>query len=128
MSRAKTLTAYVARVARLRFQWGQHDCAIFAAGAVEALTGRDLAAPYRGRYSTMRGGLRVIRRDGFADHAAYFAAHLPEKTRPTPGDLAVIPTPDGPAMGVVQGAHVYVLSPEGLRLVPLAAAQRFFEV
>lgn len=125
------LVAFLTAAQRAPFRPGQHDCALFAAGAVAAMTGQDYAAPYRGRYTTIRGGIRVLRADGFADHIALAAHHLPE--RPVAfaraGDLAVVPTEDGPALGVVQGAGIYVLSPAGgLSLVPLTAATRAFGV
>jgi hypothetical protein len=122
------LVAYLDTAGRRAFVEGQHDCALFAAGAVAAMTGVDYAADYRGRYSTTRGGLRVLRRAGFADHVALAASHFAETAAPVPGDLAVIPSGDGPALGVVQGEHVYLLSPGGMSLAPIAAARRFFRV
>lgn len=122
------LVAYLDTAGRRPFAEGQHDCALFAAGAVQAMTGIDYAADYRGRYSTTRGGLRVLRRDGFADHVALAAAHFPETGTPVPGDLAAVPSEEGPALGVVQGEHVYLLAPGGMSLAPIAAASRFFRV
>lgn len=125
------LVAYTAEVTRASFHPGRHDCALFAAGAVEALTGADYAAPYRGRYTTERGGIRILRRDGYRDHIALAAAHLRKRAegeRARAGDLAVIPSDAGPALGVVQGAAIYVLSPAGLALVPIGAAVMIFEV
>lgn len=124
------LTAYLAMSARAAFKEGAHDCALFAAGAVQAMTGVDYAAAYRDRYTTTRGGMRILRRDGFSDHVALAAAHLAEKpvARALPGDLAVIDTPDGPALGVVQGEGIFVLSQSGMALVPLLAACKVFEV
>lgn len=122
------LAAYLSSCAQRPFVYGEHDCALFATGAVQAMTGLDLAAPYRGRYTTFAGGRRVLRRDGYADHVALIAAHLPETATPRPGDLAVIDTPDGPALGVVQGAMVYVVGDAALSLLPISAARRFFEV
>ncbi len=110
---------------------GIHDCCLFGAGAVQAQTGIDLAAAYRGRYSTFAGGRRVLRRDGYADHIALIAAHLPEAhvSAALPGDIAIVPTEEGPAVGVVQGAAVYVLSANGgLGIVPMAPVQRLFKV
>jgi hypothetical protein len=47
---------------RLRaFAWGKHDCCIFTAGAVEAMTGVDAMAEFRGRYSTQIGAKRARR-------------------------------------------------------------------
>lgn len=124
------LLAFLAGVARHPFEEGSHDCALFFASAVAAMTGQDHAAPYRGRYQSTRAGLRLLRRDGFEDHIALAAHHLPE-TPPAllnVGDGAVIPAETGPALGVVQGARIYVPMAGGLGLVPLTAAIRGFEV
>jgi hypothetical protein len=125
------LVDYLGRASRMPFQPGRHDCALFAAGAVEAMTGVDLAAHWRGRYRTLRGGVRVLRRDGYADHVALAAAHFRARGAgevAMPGDLAAVPTQDGPALGVVQGQHVYVVGPDGLGMVPVVSALVVFEV
>ena len=124
------LVTYMADCRALPFQIGSHDCALFAAGAVAAMTGHDPAAEWRGRYTTHRGGLRVLRRAGFWDHIEVVATQFPEILRieALPGDLAAINTIDGPALGVVQGAAIYVLRPDGLGLVPRNAATRAFRV
>lgn len=130
-ARLKRLAAWLADGAQRPFEIGRHDCALFAAGAVAAQTGVDYAAPFRGRYTTELGGLRILRRAGYRDHVALAAAHLRQRgpgDRPRPGDLAVIPASGLPALGVVQGAYIYALSPTGLGLAPLAAAAAFFEV
>ncbi|GAB3021767.1 DUF6950 family protein [Bowmanella dokdonensis] len=46
------------------FEWGQHDCCLFAANAVLAFTGQDYAAAFRGRYSTELGAARALKRYG----------------------------------------------------------------
>lgn len=43
------------------FAWGRHDCFLWVADAVHALTGRDPAADLRGTYSTACGALRRLR-------------------------------------------------------------------
>ena len=111
---------------------GRHDCCLFGASAVEVQTGVDLAAPWRGRYTTMAGGRRVLRKAGFADHVALLAAHLPEvhPAYACEGDLVVIDTPEGPAVGVFQGSAIYVLLTETgkLGLAPAEAGTIFFRV
>lgn len=92
------------------------------AGAIEAQTGIDLAAPWRGRYHSFAAGRRLLRRAGYADHVALVADHLAPGHASTAqvGDIAIIPTETGPAGGVVQGAGVYALGLDGNpRLVPL---------
>lgn len=44
------------------FAWGVHDCALFAADAVQAITGHDLAHGLRGL--AVRAALRELRRHG----------------------------------------------------------------
>lgn len=122
------LSQWLATIARVDFSYGRHDCALFAAGAVEALTGRDLAADFRGRYATHVGGIRSLRRLGHADHIALARSYFPSTSCPRAGDLAVIETPDGPALGVVQGAMIYAPAAIGWGLVPRDAAVDFLEV
>jgi hypothetical protein len=119
------LMQYLGEVARSPLVFGTHDCALFAAGAVQAMTGTDFAAAYRGKYSTLDAGLRLLRRDGFADHAALARSVLPviSAAQAMPGDLAIIPLDPLPALGVVQGAGIYVLDLSGnLGLLPLTDA------
>lgn len=124
------LTAYLRGVSHSSFKAGEHDCALFFAGAVEAMTGHDHAAQYRGRYTTLRGGLRVLRKEGFEDHIALAAHHLPEipPAFALPGDGMVCETEDGPALGVCQGRMVYVLGPTGGAMVSRLTAVRAFAV
>lgn len=127
----EALVKYLEGVKRTPYQPGRHDCALFAATAVKAMTGHDYAVPYRGRYTTLRGGLRVLRKDGYDDHIALAADKLPEISPAfaRAGDLAVVPGEDNlPALGVVQGEKVYVLTPGGLSLVSMLSMQRAFEV
>jgi hypothetical protein len=45
--------------------WGQWDCAMACARVLEGALGYDPAARWRGRYSTPRGFMRVLKRDGY---------------------------------------------------------------
>ena len=72
------LTLYVAEVARTGFAHGAHDCALFAAGAVAAVTGIDPGARWRGHYSSFKGGLKLVRKAGFTDHVAVMRQHCPQ--------------------------------------------------
>lgn len=113
----------VAQQSRRSFAYGQWDCALFVAAAVEAVTGRDVRPSWS--YGDRVGGLRRMRGDGFRDHVAYFQALFPRAPDAAPGDIAVMP---GRALGVVQGRMVYVLTPEGLGLAPLAHAREVLAV
>jgi hypothetical protein len=110
---------------------GQHDCCLFGAGGIQAQTGVDLAAGWRGRYTTFAGGRRVLRKAGYADHVDLIARHLTEAhpVHADEGDIAVVPVEDGLAVGIVQGAAVYVLTADGrLGFAPMTGIQRLFKV
>ncbi|SDX54258.1 DUF6950 family protein [Allgaiera indica] len=106
------LSNYIGRHSRAGFRYGELDCALFAAGAVAAMTDEDLSAPYRGRYKTLTGALRVLRKAGHRDHIALVDS-LFEAVPPAfahPGDVVCVDTEDGPALGVLQGPKIYLLT------------------
>ncbi|CAN1576842.1 hypothetical protein MCELHM10_04027 [Paracoccaceae bacterium] len=106
------------------FRWGRHDCATFAFDLRRHLTGSyDVAALWRGRYTTAPGAVRVMRRLGWSSLEAagrellgepLASVHLAQR-----GDLVLAGT--GLGFGVCLGARVAGIAPEGLVLVPLAA-------
>ncbi len=55
------LAQYIAGCRDLPFRWGEHDCFLFVSGAVLAMTGFDPAVPYRGKYRSFSGSLRLLR-------------------------------------------------------------------
>lgn len=58
------LTAYLERVTEVPFAWGSNDCALFAASAVQAMTGIDPAEGLRGTYRTALGAAEALRQHG----------------------------------------------------------------
>lgn len=124
------LVDYLAASAQRPFRYGQHDCALFAAGAVAAMTGTDHADGWRG-YGDLPSGLRRLRAAGHDDHVAFVASILPEihPVRAMPGDVAVMPGDGGvAALGIVQGAGVYALRPQGIAVLPRGQMLRAFRV
>jgi hypothetical protein len=118
------LSAYVARARGKAFAYGEHDCALFAAGAVAAVTGRDLAAEFRGQYRCAMGGLRAVQRAGYIDHVDMATALFPRvpASQLETGDLAVVRADRSEALGVVSGPAIFVLREHGLGRVDLQQA------
>lgn len=114
------LTRYIEDVRRKPFAYGEHDCALFAAGAIKAFRGKDFAADYRGTYGTLQEGLERLKADGFSGYVDYARAVLEPVQRPFAqrGDIAIMDM-DGPTFGVVIGAKIAVLSEVGLILIDL---------
>ena len=124
------LVDYLSRSASTPFAYGQFDCFLFTLGAVAVMTDIDLTLDYRGRYSTLRQGIALARKRGLRDHIDLVARHFdnipPSFARA--GDIAVVAGADGPALGLVQGEHIFALVPSGMAVVPLTSALHAFRV
>lgn len=118
--------AFMRENRRRPFEPGKWDCAVWAAGAVEIMTGEDHLRGFRG-YRTIAEGKRFLQAKGFEDHVAYVASVLPEiwPSRAQVGDLAVI---DGQSLGIVQGAQVYMFGVNGFGMAPFDIIGRAFRV
>jgi hypothetical protein len=126
------LTTYLSEVAAKPFRPATLDCGLFFADAVQAMTGEDIAKPFRGKYRTIEGGIKIAQKLGFDNHVEYVASlfeELPSKLMAQRGDGVEILDVDGsPALGIVQGAGVYVMGLDGLTIHPLSSAVRAFRI
>jgi len=102
---------------------------LFAAGAVEAQTGVDLAMSWRG-YRSLATGHKKLERAGYATHVHLIEDLLPEiaPMMGQVGDIAVLDGREEDCIGVVQGSMIYALSLKGLAALPLTDASRVFRV
>ena len=98
----------------------------FAAGWVALVTGRDPVATTAGHYAGCHEALRLmVATTGTADLLAATSVILgPPLDRPLTarsGDVVVIATPAGPALGLCAGAEIAAPGPAGLVARPLTA-------
>ena len=108
------------------FVWGVHDCPTFAFETRMILTdGEDIAALWRGRYTTALGGERVMRRLGWASLEEMGRALLGEPKQfvflAQRGDIVLADT--GLGFGICTGACAVGMAPAGLVTVPLTSCQ-----
>lgn len=106
------------------YQLGRHDCFRLACSVVCALTGVDRWPEFAASYATRREALRVIAAWGSSFEAAFdrfFGSPSVPILAARRGDVACYAEAAGELhLGVVLGAHVAVLTPEGLGFVDLA--------
>jgi hypothetical protein len=125
-----------ARVLPFGYGPGQYHCCLFTGNVIEAMTGGDPIAWFRGRYTTERGAYLALKRFAGGD-VPEAAAKIAEdfgcvEIAPTlagRGDAVLFDTPDGPAMGICIGPQlVSVTKPNGLAFLPMIAATRAWKV
>jgi hypothetical protein len=121
------LLAAAIDTARARpFIWGLHDCPTFAFETRMILTGgEDIAALWRGRYTTALGGERVMRRLGW-DSLEEMGRALLGETRPAillAGRGDIVLADSGLGFGICTGASAVGMAQEGLVTVPLTSCR-----
>lgn len=95
------LDDFLSEASAKRFHDGTWDCALMVAAWVERVKGVDGASPWRGRYATRIGWLRILKREGgieavIARGAAL--AGLTETSEPRRGDIGIARQPNGELM------------------------------
>lgn len=98
------------------FEYGVNDCCLFAAGAVEAITGEDPMSEFRGKYDSLKTSLKAIKDIGAGTLEATLDGKFPEVSigYAQRGDLAFFDD----SIGVVMGGFAYFVSDDGLERIP----------
>jgi hypothetical protein len=122
-----SLPAFLSRAAARGFRWGKHDCMLFAADWVLALTGRDPAAAWRGTYFdeasaagivAWNGGEGALLRRGLEAAGGWQVAD----DEPREGDIVLVRLPNHAGMvaaGIgAGGGKVATLTRTGLVVWP----------
>lgn len=110
------------------------DCIMrLVAPAVQAMTGEDFAADYRGKYQDADGARAALAAKGFSSLSEALASVFPtiEPAHAQIGDIAIVETPGlgiGEAAGIVAGPTISMLAAKGRASVPLKRAAKAFRV
>lgn len=109
------LVNYIAIKRHEPFNYGVNDCCLFAAGAVEAITGEDPMPEFRGKYDSLKTSLIAIRDIGAGTLEATMDGKFPEVEigHAQRGDLAFFDD----SVGVVMGSFAYFVSDDGLERI-----------
>lgn len=137
----RELHEFLLQRAQAPFAWGVNDCALFAADAIRNMTGEDIAADFRGKYTDEAGAWKTaasvtgIANATVADCAAWCAAKAglaewqPARMAQR-GDLAIVRNGAREISGIVHlnGRHVVSVAETGLVRLPITAIVRAWHV
>lgn len=126
----QALAAHTRSHMRTLYQWGRHDCALFAASCVAVITGHDFAESYRGGYSDEDGARRVLASIGCDNVGDLAARYLPEisPAEARRGDIVMIEGTSGLFLAVVDGRTAIGPAARGLTHTPMDLALRAWAV
>lgn len=112
---------------RSAYRWGEHDCCMWAADCVEAVTGHDPASAFRGAYTDEDGAAAVLAaHGGIAGLASRLLGPSVDPRFACTGDVGLMVPLDGggSALCVCAGEHWLAAGVRGLSVVPLEAVER----
>lgn len=100
----------------LPFAWGERDCCLFAADAVEVITGTDFAADYRSTYDSALSAHRVIAAAGGVPALVPFDEVEPSYAQR--GDVVLLEQDGRDCLGIHLGHVIAGQGPDGLTFLP----------
>lgn len=122
------LSAFVAARRSEPFAWGSNDCCLFAADAVQAMTGIDHAAELRG-YGSARDAVRVVESGGGLARIASRA--LGEPVAPAfaaVGDVVLIENEGRDLLALCNGTTALAPGELGMVVLGMDAAKAAWKV
>lgn len=100
------------------FEWGKNDCCLFAANAVEAITGHDPAKQYRG-YKTKLGAAKKLKGQSIE---SVWTKEFGEPINPKllqRGDVVLFQNEQEQSVGVCLGIKFAAIAEEGLMMLDM---------
>jgi hypothetical protein len=120
------------------FHYGRFDCAIFCADALVAMTGVDVAAPFRGQYLSRKEALAAAKNycgKATVDHVVAAVAQRHGLLPVAPayaqrGDVILLNRMRDVSLGIVSlnGREVLAAGRKGFMRVPLSRAKRAWRI
>lgn len=102
------------------FVWGENDCALFTCSGIERITGIDLAkGAFRGKYADKLQAAKLIKKHGGLARIATrqclkYGWEAQPVTLARRGDPVLLNLPEGPTLGICDGARSAFAGPTGI--------------
>ena len=111
------------------FSWGYSDCCLFVCDGIEAMTGTNPGARWRGLYASEKGARRVLRDNGGVAGIAtlVLGAAVPPALAGR-GDVVLIDTPHGEALALCLGVLIAAQGQTGIEFMEQKRAKAAWKV
>lgn len=116
------LAAKIEAARNTPFSWGTHDCCMFSADVVLAMTGTDYAEEFRGKYTTATGATKALKKYGLGSIENSLTVKFGEPVHPFKagrGDVVLADMPTGKALGICLGEKAAFAGKDGMVLLPM---------
>jgi len=120
--------ALVAQRLRTPFAWGTHDCCLWAADCVRAISGQDPATGLRGSYSDAAGAARLVTQLGGLHALGSRAGPSIRPLMAGVGDVGLVDHDGRQTLAVCIGTGWLAPAKDGLAVLPLAHALTAWKV
>jgi hypothetical protein len=100
------------------FSWSQHNCAIWCADVVLAMTGTDYAAPFRARVKTEKSARRFLKTKSLKALVSEQLQEIPVKMAQR-GDVVLMIQNEIEILGICLGEHAAFINKQGLAFFPI---------
>lgn len=113
-----------------KFEWGTHDCWLWSANLVLAITGEDIAKEYRGKYNSARTALEIIKTyGGISELCTKYVGKEPVSPLfASVGDLVLIEYLRQEAMAICDGRTVLTTGSDGLLSLPISTTIKAWRI
>lgn len=122
------LDALVGASLRRPFVWGEHDCCLFAADAVLAITGTDPATGLRGTYRTEAQAQALLQQLGGLQAIGARAGQAVAPLMAQAGDVGLVNDGQRDLLAVCTGPHWLAPCRRGLAVLPFNTASMAWRV
>jgi len=111
------------------FVWGSNDCCLFAADCVQAITGTDLAAAWRGQYSSALQAARFLEEGGGLEAVATQALGTPVlPSYASVGDVVLFENAGRLLLGICNGELAFGPGAAGVEPLDMSTALKAWKV
>lgn len=120
---AKRLFDYLEAVRSKPFSITTHNCALFVAGAIQAMRDTDPVAELGIKLESERDVVNALARGGVRGLATEYLGEMRPPLKARRGDVVIKAGTDGETLGVCAGTHALFLCSDGLQTRDLAECE-----